>query len=104
LTRPNSEKRLEELDRIVSALAHASRRHILLVIRFRGGSMTAGEINDRFHHTWPTTSRHLRVLEEAGLIACEKKGRVRTYRVRFEKLDVIKKWLDWFEDFPRLPY
>ena len=30
--------------------------------------MTAGEIDERFQHTWPTTSRHLRVLEGAGLL------------------------------------
>ena len=59
--------------------------------------MTAGEIDERFQHTWPTTSRHLRVLERAGLIVHEKQGRTRAYRVNSEKLDVVREWLDWFE-------
>jgi DNA-binding transcriptional ArsR family regulator len=59
--------------------------------------MTAGEIDERFQHAWPTTSRHLRVLEQAGLIVHEKLGRTRTYRVNSEKLRVVREWLEWFE-------
>lgn len=59
--------------------------------------MTAGEIAERFHHSWPTTSRHLRVLERAGLLVYEKQGRIRIYRVNPEKLKVVSEWLDWFE-------
>jgi DNA-binding transcriptional ArsR family regulator len=90
-------KRLEELDAVLSALSHPSRRHVLLVVQFRGGTMTAGEIDERFQHTWPTTSRHLRVLERAGLLLHEKRGRTRIYRVNSEKLGVIREWLEWFE-------
>ena len=70
---------------------------MLLVVQFRGGEMTAGEIDERFQHTWPTTSRHLRVLERAGLLIHEKRGRTRIYRVNSEKLSVIREWLEWFE-------
>ena len=90
-------KRLEELDAVLSALSHSSRRHVLLVVQFRGGTMTAGEIDERFQHTWPTTSRHLRVLERAGLLLHEKRGRTRIYRVNPEKLGVVREWLEWFE-------
>jgi DNA-binding transcriptional ArsR family regulator len=58
--------------------------------------MTAGEIDERFQHTWPTTSRHLRVLERAGLLVHEKRGRTRVFSVNHEKLDVVKEWLEWF--------
>ena len=70
---------------------------MLLVVLFRGGTMTAGEIDERFQHTWPTTSRHLRVLERAGLLLHEKRGRTRIYRVNTEKLGVVREWLEWFE-------
>ena len=70
---------------------------MLLVVQFRGGTMTAGEIDERFQHTWPTTSRHLRVLERAGLLLHEKRGRTRIYRVNSEKLSVVREWLEWFE-------
>ena len=58
--------------------------------------MTAGEIDERFQHTWPTTSRHLRVLERAGLLVHEKRGRTRIYRVNSKKLQLVREWLDWF--------
>ena len=59
--------------------------------------MSAGEIDERFQHTWPTTSRHLRVLEQAGLLVHEKQGRTRIYRVNSGKLKVVREWLKWFE-------
>lgn len=92
-----AEARLEELDRVITALAHPSRRHILLVVRFRGGEMTAGEIAQRFSCSWPTTSRHLRVLERAGLLSHEKRGRERLYRLNRKRLDVVREWLAWLD-------
>ncbi len=80
-----------------AALAHASRRHVLLVLRFRGGEMTAGEIADRFSCSWPTTTRHLRVLEDAGLVRVAQRGRERVYRLDTARLlGVTTRWLRWF--------
>jgi DNA-binding transcriptional ArsR family regulator len=94
----NSERQLADVDQVFAALAHASRRHILLVLRFRGGAMTAGEIADRFSCSWPTTSRHLRLLEEAGLVQVEQQGRERVYRLVADRLlGVTRGWLRWFE-------
>ncbi len=80
-----------------TALSHPARRQILLTISMRGGEMASGEIADRFQHSWPTTTRHLRVLEAAGLIVQEKQGRVRMYRVDKKKLQTIREWLQWFD-------
>lgn len=93
-----AEAELADTEAVFAALAHGSRRHILLVLRFRGGAMTAGEIADRFHCSWPTTSRHLRTLEQAGLVAVETRGRERVYRLASERLrEVTQGWLRWFE-------
>lgn len=60
--------------------------------------MTAGEIAERFACRWPTTSRHLRVLEAAGLVNVQKAGRERLYRLNQRKLSsVIGNWLSWFK-------
>jgi DNA-binding transcriptional ArsR family regulator len=92
--RSDAETRLADVDSVFKALAHASRRHILLVLHFRGGEMTAGEIASRFGCSWPTTTRHLRVLQDAGLVRVEKRGRERIYRVDRERLaDVAGGWL-----------
>ena len=93
----DARQRLEALDDVVAALAHASRRQILLVVHFRGGEMTAGEIASRFECAWPTISRHLRVLETSGLLVQEKRGRTRNYRIDKVKLDVVRTWLAWFD-------
>ena len=94
-------KRQEDWDVVFRALAHASRREILLILHFRGGVMTAGEIAGRFACTWPTTTRHLRVLEEAGLVRVVKKGREREYRLDANRLaSVAGGWLEWFARAP----
>jgi DNA-binding transcriptional ArsR family regulator len=88
--------RLDALEAVFTALAHAARRQILLTVHFRGGAMTAGEIAGRFSCAWPTTTRHLRVLEDAGLLRHEKQGRTRVYRLQRERLHVLNEWLAWF--------
>ncbi len=89
---------LEDIEKTFRALAHASRRHVLVVLSARGGHMTAGEIAQRFSCSWPTTTRHLRVLEEAGLVRVETQGRERIYRLAREKLNaVVGSWLKWFD-------
>ena len=88
---------VEETERVFSALAHESRRQILLTLHFRGGQMTAGEIANRFACSWPTTTRHLNVLRESGLITVEKVGRERVYKLNRSKLtETVGEWLDWF--------
>lgn len=82
---------------MVAALAHPARRQILLTLHFRGGVATAGEIAARFEHKWPTTTRHLRVLEEAGLLRQEKRGRTRVYTLNNSRLALVSEWLAWFQ-------
>ncbi|MBI1816787.1 MAG: helix-turn-helix transcriptional regulator [Deltaproteobacteria bacterium] len=90
-------RELEHVDQVFAALAHASRRHILLALKFHGGQMTAGEIADRFACSWPTTTRHLRQLEAAGLVVVEKVGRGRVYRLNRKRLQaVVGDWAKWF--------
>jgi DNA-binding transcriptional ArsR family regulator len=89
-------RRLEALEAVCAALAHASRRQILLTVHIRGG-MTAGDVAARFHHAWPTISRHLRVLEDAGLLKAERRGRERFYTVDHAMLEVLREWMSWFE-------
>jgi DNA-binding transcriptional ArsR family regulator len=81
----------------VAALAHPARRQILLTLHFRGGVATAGEIAGRFEHKWPTTTRHLHVLEAAGLLHHEKRGRTRIYSLDKERLALVTEWLAWFD-------
>ena len=88
---------LSALDDVFRALDHASRRHILQVVQFRGGEMTAGEIARRFSCSWPTTTRHLKILESSGLLVVQKRGRERFYTIQAERLHlVVGGWLQVF--------
>ena len=79
------------------AMEEASIRVALLfTIFFNGGSMTAGEIAAIFQHSWQTTTRHLQVLEAAGLITHERQGRMRIYRIQRKRLELVKDWLAHF--------
>jgi DNA-binding transcriptional ArsR family regulator len=89
--------RLEALDGVCDALAHPARRQILMTIHFCGGEATAGYIAARFHHAWPTTTRHLQALEAAGILVHERRGRERIYRFERARLRVLEEWLGWFD-------
>jgi DNA-binding transcriptional ArsR family regulator len=84
-------------DTVFAALAHASRRHILVVLHARGGRVRAGDIASRFACSWPTTTRHLRVLEQAGLVSALQEGRERYYVLETARLrEVAGGWLASF--------
>ena len=93
---PGAKTRADAYESVFSALAHAARRRVLLTIYFKGGSMTAGEIAAIFEHAWQTTTRHLRVLERAGLLTHEKRGRTRIYRIQRKRLELVRDWLAHF--------
>src|SRR5262245_54541900 len=92
-----AEERLEALDAVFQALSHPARRQILMTIHMRGGSVAAGDIAARFAHSWPTTTRHLGVLEASGLLEVKQEGRGRMYSVVRSRLEVIQEWLAWFD-------
>ena len=94
---PRGIRELDDLDAVFHALAHPTRRTILSVLHARGGQMTAGAIASRFDCSWPTTTRHLRELEDAGLVAVEQRGRERVYVLQEQRLlRVAGQWIQRF--------
>ena len=86
---------IEEIEAVFLALSHQVRRHILLILSHLGGELPSGYLATRFHHSWPTTTRHLGVLEKAGLVEVRRQGRSSHYRVNRERLfGVVGRWLD----------
>jgi DNA-binding transcriptional ArsR family regulator len=89
---------LEEVDAVFLALAHEARRHILLLLSQRGGELPSGYLASRFQHSWPTTTRHLKVLEDAGLVGVHREGRTSLYRIDRARLNaVVEGWLGLLE-------
>jgi DNA-binding transcriptional ArsR family regulator len=68
-----------------AAIADPTRRKILRLLR--GGSLTAGEIAERFHLTKPTLSHHFRVLRAAGLVRAERRGTNIVYTLQSNVLE-----------------
>ncbi|MES1199090.1 MAG: metalloregulator ArsR/SmtB family transcription factor [Pseudomonadota bacterium] len=99
--RPRGSKlALDAYEAVFTALAHPARRRILTTLNFKGGVMSAGDIAALFQHAWPTTTRHLHVLEGAGLVRGERDGRARLYRLDRKRLALARDWLDWFFKSP----
>ena len=96
MARREPKARLDAYEAVFTALAHPARRRILHTLNFEGGEMTAGEIAAMFAHAWPTTTRHLHVLEEAGLVVSEQQGRARIYRIEKKRLALARAWISWF--------
>ena len=87
----------EILDRTFSALAHPARRAILGRLA-RGEVASVSDLAEPFDMSLMAVSRHVRVLEHAGLISREKQGRSRW--CRFEP-DAIGEAKDWIETHQR---
>jgi DNA-binding transcriptional ArsR family regulator len=86
---------LEEIEAVFMALSHEARRHILLILSHLGGELPSGYLATRFQHSWPTTTRHLGVLEKAGLVEVRRHGRSSHYRLNRERLlRVVGDWLE----------
>src|ERR671910_3173960 len=69
-TRPS----LTEFERVFDALAHEARRHIVLLLAHHGPELPSGYLASRLSHSWPTTTRHLHVLEAAGIVTVRREG------------------------------
>jgi DNA-binding transcriptional ArsR family regulator len=80
------------LDLTFQALSDATRRSMLDALA-RGEACSAGELGSQFSFAQPTISKHLKVLERAGLIERTIDGRVHRFRLRQEPLQDAGKWL-----------
>jgi DNA-binding transcriptional ArsR family regulator len=74
------------------ALAHPLRREI--VERLSRGTATVGEVTRDFGVSKPTISRHLRLLEEAGVVTRVVDGRTHRLALRPEALAETSDWID----------
>jgi|SRR6195256_247354 len=82
---------MQNLDTAFSALADPTRRAILA--RLGSGEATVMELAEPFEMTQPAISRHLKVLEGAGLIVRRVDGTKRPCRLAPAGIDAIDRWL-----------
>jgi DNA-binding transcriptional ArsR family regulator len=85
------------LDDTFGALADPTRRAILA--RLALGEATVGELAAPFSISLPAISRHLKVLEQAALIANVREGKHRRISLRSDTLTAAQEWLDFSRRF-----
>jgi DNA-binding transcriptional ArsR family regulator len=95
----------DPLSATLSALADPTRRAILA--RLAAGETTVGELAEPFAMSLPAVSKHLRVLERAGLITRGREAQWRPCRLAPEPLRDLSAWLEtyrrhWESRFDRL--
>jgi len=80
------------LDASFAAISDATRRGVLEQLGRSDASIT--ELAERFHMTLTGMKKHVGVLEQAGLVATEKVGRVRTCTLGSRRLEEETAWLE----------
>ena len=88
----------EPLDRTFHALGDSTRRGMLALLA-RSGGCTAGELGEPFDIAQPTASKHIRVLEEAGLVSRTVNGRSHSFHLETEPMDEAEDWLVRHREF-----
>jgi DNA-binding transcriptional ArsR family regulator len=88
---------MDHLDRTFSALADPTRRAILA--RLSSGEATVNELAEPFEISLPAISRHLKVLEQAGLISRGREAQWRPCRLDAGPLKEVAGWVDRYRRF-----
>lgn len=94
-----------QLDDVFHALADPTRRAVLQ--RLGKGAAPVSELAAPFDMALPSLLKHLKVLEDAGLVKSEKAGRVRTYELVPKRFASAERWLsdqraEWEQRLDRL--
>jgi DNA-binding transcriptional ArsR family regulator len=87
----------DRLDAVFHALGHRTRRALLARLRAKPAMIT--ELAKPFAMSLPALSRHIRVLEDAGLIARTVDGRVHQCALNAEPLKSVEAWLGHYREF-----
>ena len=87
----------DRLNDTFAALADPTRRAILA--RLMGGEVTVTELAEPFAMTLPAISKHLKVLERAGLITRGREAQWRPCRLEADPLREVADWLDGYRRF-----
>src|SRR5215213_6001730 len=90
---PKQRQRAERLARIAKALGDPIRLQLVDVLRKHAGRVCVCELVPLFDLSQPTVSHHLKVLREAGLVDCERRGLWAYYYVTPDSLKELSAWL-----------
>jgi DNA-binding transcriptional ArsR family regulator len=87
----------QRLNRVYGAIADPTRRTMLSLLA--GGEVTVGTLAERFPISFNGVSKHVKVLEQAGLVRRKVRGREHWLRLRPAPLRDATRWLDHYREF-----
>ena len=90
-------KVMDALSETFGALADPTRRAILA--RLASGEATVGELAAPFDMSWPAVSRHIKILQQAGLVERKVQARWRVCSLKRERLQEAQAWIRVVKDF-----
>ena len=82
----------DKLSRVFAALADPTRRD--MVARLAAGDATVGELAEPYDVTMQAVSKHLKVLEDAGLVSRSRDAQRRPCHLEAEVFDLMTKWIE----------
>lgn len=94
---PSRRAKTGRLDRVYGAIADPTRRAILRLLA--GGEVNVGALADRFPISFNGVSKHVKVLEAAGLVQRSVRGREHWLRLRPAPLREATRWLEHYREF-----
>ena len=82
---------------VFQAIADPNRREILGLLANQ--TLTLNGVAEKFKISRPAVSKHIKILNECGLIDIKKEGRERYCEVRLEKLNEVSSWVEQYRKF-----
>ncbi len=89
----------DKITRLFKAIADPTRRDIFHALVIASSALSISQISNQFDITRQGITKHIKTLEEAGLVHLENKGRERFCIVNANPLKELNKWLQFYEQF-----
>ncbi|MEQ8926135.1 MAG: metalloregulator ArsR/SmtB family transcription factor [Fulvivirga sp.] len=89
----------QHIDRILKAIADPTRREIFHALVVASVALPITQISQQYEISRQGVTKHIKTLEEAGLITINTKGRERYCQANPKQLKLIKDWLNYYDKF-----
>lgn len=87
------------VNKIFKAIADANRREIFHMLVVAGTALSITQLSEKFEISRQGVTKHVKLLEEAGLVNIESKGRERFCKANPKQLEVVKEWIAFYDKF-----
>jgi len=89
----------DKITKILKAIADPTRREVFHALVVAAAALPITQISNQFDISRQGVTKHIRVLEDAGLVSISSKGRERYCHAETKPLKEVNKWLKFYEQF-----